>query len=135
MHTCSTQGRYCGQLHTCTYMVYVASHFAFGTRCMYVRTCTLRVKITCPKSRVLLSSFAASFTRIYCARARTTVEDHDCTGQGKHATRMTTQRFSRPMPLLLLYRAPSFGCSSFFVHRGLCKNRSIDVRGRTQCYM
>ena len=38
------------------------------------------------------------------------------------------------MPLLLLYRAPSFGCSSFFVHRGLCKNRSIDVRGRTQCY-
>ena len=35
---------------------------------MYVRT--LRVKITCPKSRVLLSSFAASITRIYCARAR-----------------------------------------------------------------
>ena len=95
---------------------------------------TLRVKITCPKSRVLLSSFAASITRIYCARARTTVEDHGCTGQGKHATRTTTQRFSRPMPLLLLYRAPSFGCSSFFVHRGLCKNRSIDVRGRTQCY-
>ena len=100
--------------------------------CMYIRT--LRVKITCPKSRVLLSSFAASITRIYCARARTTVEDHGCAGQGKHATRTTTQRFSRPMPLLLLYRAPSSGCSSFFVHRGLCKNRSIDVRGRTQCY-
>ena len=30
--------------------------------------------------------------------------------------------------------APSFGCSSFSVYRGLCKNRSIDVRGRTQCY-
>ena len=27
----------------------------------------LRVKTTCPKSRVLLSSFAASITRIYCA--------------------------------------------------------------------
>ena len=39
------------------------------------------------------------------------------------------------MPLLLLYHAPSFGCSSFFVYRGLCKNRSIDVRGRTQCYI
>ena len=37
------------------------------------------------------------------------------------------------MPLLSLYRAPSFSCSSFFVHRGLCKNRSIDVHGRTQC--
>ena len=36
------------------------------------------------------------------------------------------------MPLLLLYRAPSFGCSSFFVYRGLCKNRSIDVCGRPQ---
>ena len=102
--------------------------------CLFVYTCTLRVKITCPKSRVLLSSFAASITRIYCARAQTTVEDHGCTGQGKHATRTTTQCFSRPMPLLLLYRAPSFGCSSFFVHRGLCKNRSIDVRGRTQYY-
>ena len=66
-------------------------------------------------------------------RARTTVEDHGCTGKGRHATRTTTQRFSTPMPLLLLYRAPSFGCSSFFVHRGLCKNRSIDVCGRTHC--
>ena len=64
---------------------------------------------------------------------RTTVEDHGCTGKGRHAMRTTTQRFSRPMPLLLLYRAPSFGCSLFFVHRGLCKNRSIDVHGRTQC--
>ena len=82
--------------------------------CLY-RQCTLRVKITCPKSRVLLSSFAASSTHIYCARVRTTVEDHGCTGQGKHATRTTTQRFSRPMPLLLLYHAPKFGCSSFFV--------------------
>ena len=45
-------------------------------------------------------------------RTRTTVEGHGCTGKGKHATRITTQRFSRPMPLLLLYRAPSFGCSS-----------------------
>ena len=94
---------------------------------------TVRVKITCPKSRVLLSRFAASITRIHCARARTTVEDHGCTGKGKHATRTTTQRFSRPMPLLLLYRAPSFSCSSFFVHRGLCKNRLIDVLGRMQC--
>ena len=85
------------------------------------------------KSRVLLSRFAASITRFHCARARTTVEDHGCTGKGRHATRTTTQRFSRPMPLLLLYRAPSFGCSSFFVHRGLCKNRSIDVHGRMQC--
>ena len=33
----------------------------------------------------------------------------------------------------MVYRAPSFGCSSFFVYRGLCKNRSIDVRGRMQC--
>ena len=95
-----------------------------------IRMHTLRVKITCPKSRVLLSRFAASITRIHCARVRTTVEDHGCTGKGRHATRTTTQRFIRPMPL---YRAPSFGCSSFFVHRGLCKNRSIDVRGRTQC--
>ena len=55
--------------------------------------CTLCVKITCLKSRVLLSSFAASITRIYCARSRTTVEDHGCTGQGKHATQTTTQRF------------------------------------------
>ena len=94
---------------------------------------TLCVKITCPKSRVLLSRFAASITRIHCARTRTTVEDHGCTGKGRHATRTSTQRFSRPMPLLLLYRAPSFGCSSFFVHRGLCKNRLIDMRGRTQC--
>ena len=39
----------------------------------------------------------------------------------------------RPMPLLLLYRAPSFGCSLLFVHRELCKNCSIDVCGRTQC--
>ena len=38
---------------------------------------------------------------------RATVEDHGCTGKGKHATQ-TTQRFSRPMPLLLLYHAPSF---------------------------
>ena len=52
---------------------------------------------------------------IHCTRARTTVEDHGCTGKGRHAMRTTTQRFSRPMPLLLLYRAPSFGCSSFFV--------------------
>ena len=44
--------------------------------------------------------FAASITRIHCAHMRTT---H---GKGKHATRTTTQRFSRPMPLLLLYRAP-----------------------------
>ena len=94
---------------------------------------TLRVKITCPKSTVLLSRFAASITRIHCVRAQTTVEDHGCTGKGRYATRTTTQHFSRPMPLLLLYRAPSFGCSSFFVYRGLCKNRSIDVRGRTQC--
>ena len=94
---------------------------------------TLCVKITCPKSRVLLSRFTASITCIYRARARTTVEDHGSTGKGGHATRTTTRRFSRPMLLLLLYRAPSFGCSSFFVHRGLCKNCSIDVRGRTQC--
>ena len=33
--------------------------------------------------------------------------------------RMTTQRFSRPMPLLLLHHELSFGCSSFFVHRWL----------------
>ena len=39
---------------------------------------------------------------------------------------------SRPMPLLLLYHAPSFGCS---VYRGLCKNCSIDVHGHMQCYM
>ena len=64
---------------------------------------------------------------------RTTVENHGCTGQGKHAMPTTTQRFIRPMPLLLLYHAPSFGCSSFFVYRGLCKNRSIDVRGHMQC--
>ena len=95
---------------------------------------TLRVKITCPKSRVLLSRFAASITPIYYARVRTNVEDHGCTGQGKHATRTTTQRFSRHMPLLFLYHAPSFGCSSFFVHRGLCKNHSINVHGHTQCY-
>ena len=99
--------------------------------CTYIRT--LRVKITCPKGRVLLSMFAASITRIHCARVRTTVEDHGCTGKGRHTTRTTTHRFSIPIALLLLYRAPSFGCSSFFVHRGLCKNRSIDVRGRTQC--
>ena len=77
---------------------------------------TLRVKKTCPKSRVLLSRFAAStcITSIHCARARTTVEDHGCTGKGRHATRTTTQCFSRPMPLLLLYHAPSFGCSSTY---------------------
>ena len=45
--------------------------------------------------------------------------------------RTTTQHYSRPMPLLLLYCAPSFGCSLFFVYRGLCKNCSIDMRGRT----
>ena len=78
--------------------------------------------------------FAASIMCIHCVRTRTTVEDHGCTGKGWHATRTTTQRYSRPMPLVLLYRAPSFGCSSFFVHRRLCKNRSIDVRGRMQCF-
>ena len=96
---------------------------------------TLGVKKTCPKSRVLLRRFAASITHIHCMRARTTVEDHGCTGKGSHATRTTTQRYTRPMPLLLLYRAPSFGCSSFFVYRGLCKNRLIDVRGRMQLYV
>ena len=35
------------------------------------------------------------------------------------------------MPLLLLYHAPSFGCSLFFVYRELC---SIDVSGRMQYY-
>ena len=99
-----------------------------------IYTCTLRVKKTCLKSRVLLRRFVASITRIHCTRTRTTVEDHGCTGKGRHATGTTTQRFSIPMPLLLLYRTPSFGCSSFFVHRGLCKNHSIDVCGRTQCY-
>ena len=105
--------------------------------CMFlctVRTCTVRVKITCPNSRVLLRRFAASITRIHYACTRTTVEDHGCTGKGKHATRTTTQGFSRPMPLPLLYHAPSFGCSSFFVYRGLCKNHLINVRGHTQCY-
>ena len=91
-------------------------------------------KKACPKSRVLLRRFAASITRIHCTHTRTTVEDHGCTGQGKHTTQTTTQCFSRPMPLLLLYRTPSFGCSSFFVHRGLCKNCFIDMCGRTQCY-
>ena len=37
---------------------------------------------------------------------------------------MLCKQLPRPMPLLLLYRAPSFGCSSFFVYSGLCKNRS-----------
>ena len=41
--------------------------------CVRMCTCvlhTLRVKITCPKSRVLLRRFAASITCIHCARAR-----------------------------------------------------------------
>ena len=106
--------------------------YPMHARSLRVRA-TLRVKKTCPKSRVLLSRFAASIMRIHCACTRTTVEDHGCSGKGRHATRTTTQHFSRPIPLLLLYRAPSFGCSSFSVYRGLCKNRSIDVHGRTQC--
>ena len=68
---------------------------------------------------------------IRCACARTTVEDHGCTGKGRHTT---PQRFSRAMLLLLLYCAASFGCSSFRMYRGLCKNCSIKVRGCTQCY-
>ena len=35
--------------------------------------------------------------------------------------------------LSLCYCCTAHGCSSFFVYRGLCKNRSIDVRGRMQC--
>ena len=70
---------------------------------------------------------------IYIVRTRTAVKDHGCTGKGRHTTQTTAQCFSGPMPLLLLYRAPSFGCSSCFVCRGLCKNRLIDVRGCTQC--
>ena len=64
-----------------------------------------------------------SITRIHCPRMRTTVEDHGCTDKGRHTTRTLPKRFSTPMPLLLLYHAPSFGCSLFFV---LCKNRLID---------
>ena len=100
--------------------------------CILCDTCIVRAKKPC---RVLLRSFAASITCIHCMHARTTVEDHGCTGKGKHATQTTTQHFSRPMPLLLLYRTPSFGCSLFFVYRGLCKNHSINMRGHTQCYM
>ena len=36
------------------------------------------------------------------------------------------KRLGRPMPLLLLYCTPSFGCSSFFAYRGQCKNCLFD---------
>ena len=61
-------------------------------------------KKTCLESRV--ASFTAIITCIH--RARTRELHHGCTGKGRHATQTTTRRFSRPMPLLLLYRAPSF---------------------------
>ena len=104
--------------------------------CMHLMMCNVQYapKIACPKSRVLLRRFAASVVRIHCAHVQTTHVLLKIMAKGRNATQTTTQRFSRPVPLLLLYHAPSFGCSSFFVHRGLCKNRSIDMRGRTQCY-
>ena len=58
----------------------------YGPDCSTVKppsgtyVCTVRAKKTCPKSRVLLSSFTA---RIHHARTRTTVEDHGCTGKGR----------------------------------------------------
>ena len=33
--------------------------------------------------------FARPITRIHCVHARTTVEDHGCAGQGRHATQTT----------------------------------------------
>ena len=85
------------------------------------------------KSRVATDQVASQQYTLHTCKLRT-VEDHGCTGQGRHATQTTIQCYSRPMLLLLLYRTPNFGCSSFFVYRELCKNRPIDVRGRTQCY-
>ena len=53
--------------------------------------------------------------------------------------RITTQCFSRPMPLLLLYSASSFDCSSFFVGcvrtvRSTCVGIRNAIRGLQLLY-
>ena len=60
---------------------------------------------TKPVRRELHSKYYTYTLRMH---ANYTVEDHGCSGKGRHATQTTIQHFSRPMPLLLLYHAPSF---------------------------
>ena len=72
-------------------------------------------------SRALLSSFAASIGLMYCSRAQKL--DHGCSGEGRLATRMTTQRFSRPMPLLRI-AAPLTTCK-LWLHFVLCTQMAV----------
>ena len=59
----------------------------YGVACSKYRACVLRCSLAC---------------------VRTTVLGHGCSGEGRLATRMTAQRFSRPMSLLLLHHELRF---------------------------
>ena len=57
----------------------------------HVRMCAVEVIKAVRIYSTLLSSFAEVLrVYIHCARAPTTVEDHGCTGKGRHAMRTTT---------------------------------------------
>ena len=56
---------------------------------------------------------------MYRGHAQSTVEGHSRGGKGICPTRTTTQRFYRPMPLLMLYLVLSLGSSSFSQGRQL----------------
>ena len=109
-------------LYTCTFVQSCVHHLACSTQYIALEICLKfysNLQYASKKPVRIYSALLSSFSEVlhvYIACTRTTVEDHGCTGKGRHATRTTT---SRLMPLLLLYHAPSFGCSSFSVYRGL----------------